>query len=93
MLTADNAVITETKVANLRKLATPRPKLDHTKVTKVKVDGDITQGKTTLISISLGAGIGRRFKNRTGQTCPDVKRGATINRTSSDLGIKGIQGQ
>ena len=61
--------------------------MDHTKATKAKDEGDKTQGKTTLISSSLGAGIGRRFKNRTRKTCSDVKRGATINRISNDLGI------
>ena len=85
----DNAVTTrpKTEVANLRKSATPRPTLDHTKATKVKDEGDKTQGKTTSISSSLGAGIGRRFNNRTRKTCSYVKRGATINRISNDLGI------
>ena len=63
------------------------PTLDHTKATKAKDDGDKTQGKTTLISSSLGAGIGRKFKNRTRKTWSYVKRGATINRISNDLGI------
>ena len=54
---------------------------------KAKDEGDKTQGKTTLISRSLGAGIGRRFKNRTRKTCSYVKCGATINRISNDLGI------
>ena len=31
--------------------------------------------------------VGRRFKNRTRKTCSYVKRGATINRISNDLGI------
>ena len=85
----DNAVTTrpKTEVANLRKSATPRPILDHTKATKAKDEGDKTQGKTTLISSFIGAGIGRRFKNRTRKTCSYVKRGATINRISNDLGI------
>ena len=80
-------VITKTEVTNLRKLATPRPALDHTKSTETKIDGDLTPGKTTLISSSLGAGIGRRFKNETRKTCSYVRRGATINRISNDLGI------
>ena len=80
-------VITKAKVTNLRKLATPRPALDHIKSTETKSDGDLTPGKTTLISSSLGAGIGRRFKNETRKTCSYVKRGATINRISNDLGI------
>ena len=44
----NNAVITrpETEVANLRKSATPRPTLDHTKEMKAKDEGDKTQGKT-----------------------------------------------
>ena len=54
---------------------------------KAKDEGDKTPGKTTLISSSLGAGIGRRFKNETRKTCSYVKRGATINRISNDLGI------
>ena len=85
----DNAVTTgpKTEVANLRKSAAPRPTLDQTKATKAKDEGDKTQGKTTLISSSLGAGIGRRFKNSTRNTCSYVKRGATINRISNDLGI------
>ena len=85
----DNAVTTrpKTEVANLRKSVAPRPTLDHTKATKAKDEGDKTQGKTTLISSSLGAGIRRRFKNRTRKTCSYVKRGATINRISNDLGI------
>ena len=61
--------------------------LDRTKATKAKDEGDKTQGKTTSISRSLGAGIGRRFKNRTRKTCSYVKRGATINIISNDLGI------
>ena len=75
-----NTTRPKTEVANLRKSATPRPILDHTKAMKAKDKGDKTQGKTTLISSSLGAGIGRRFKNRTRKTCSYVKRGATINR-------------
>ena len=85
--TDDNVVITKAEVTNLRKLATPRPALDHTKSTETKSDGDLTPGKTTLISSSLGAGIGRRFKNETRKTCSYVRRGATINRISNDLGI------
>ena len=85
----DNAVTTrpKTEVANLRKSAAPRPTVDHTKATKAKDEGYKIQGKTTLFSSSLGAGIGRRFKNRTRKTCSYVKRGATINRISNDLGI------
>ena len=60
--------------------------MDHTKATKAKDEGDKTQGKILIIS-SLGAGIGRRFKNRTRKTCSYVKRGAAINRISNDLGI------
>ena len=73
-LLTDNAVITrpKTKVANLKKSATPRPTLDHTKATKAKDEGDKTQGKTTLISSSLGAGIGHRINNRTRKTCSYV---------------------
>ena len=37
----DNAVITKTEVTNLRKLAAPRPTLDHTKSTETKIDGDL----------------------------------------------------
>ena len=46
----DNAVTTrpKTEVAILRKSATPRSTLDHTKATKVKDEGDKTQGETTL---------------------------------------------
>ena len=73
-LLTDNAVITrpETEVANLRKSATPRPTLDHTKATKAKDECAKTQGKTTLISSSLGAGIERTINNRTRKTCSYV---------------------
>ena len=44
-------------------------------------------GKTTIISSSLGAGIGIRFKNRTRKTCAYVKRGASIDKIHKDLDL------
>ena len=44
-------------------------------------------GKSVTPRPTLGAGIRRRFKNRTRKTCSYVKRGATINIISNDLGI------
>ena len=65
-----------------------RISLDDTKSTETKIDGDLTQGKTTLISSSLGAGIERRFKNGTRNTCSYVKRGAAIKIISNGIIIE-----
>ena len=53
--------------------------MELTKASKTKIEGDITQDKTT-------SGVGRRFKNKTRETCSYIKRGATINIISNDLG-------
>ena len=55
--------------------------------TEPKVKRTATMGKTTIISSSLGAGIGIRFKNRIRKTCAYVKRGASIDRIHKDLDL------
>ena len=55
--------------------------------TEPKVKKTATMGKTTIISSSLGAGIGIRFKNRIRNTCAYVKRGASIDRIHKDLDL------
>ena len=55
--------------------------------TEPKVKKTATMGKTTIISSSLGAGIGNRFKNWIRKTSAYVKRGASIDRIHKDLDL------
>ena len=55
--------------------------------TEPKVKKTVTMRKTTIISSSLGAGIGICFKNRIRKTCTNVKRGASIDRIHKDLDL------
>ena len=55
--------------------------------TEPRVKRTATMGKTTIISSSLGAGIGIRFKNRIRKTCAYVKCGASSDRIHKDLDL------